>query len=813
LSVSPVFFCPSETKLFMLEKTIPIERAVEIASEMHRAGQFQRAEAMYVEILRQDPGNVDAIHLLGVLANQGGRPDVAIELIKRALSKRPGEPLILLNYADALAANGQREEAVSHYYRALEIAPDYLDALNNLSRTLGQLSRFEESATVAERALKAVPDDENAHNNLGNALRAMNRNVDAVPHYEAALAKNPQFVEAMNNLGLALTSIGFLDAGILKLREAINLRPSLAEPHNNLGVILSNFGRNAEAITSFETALKLDPKHLDARNNLAAALRAMGRPGESLKEFEEITKIQPLNPKMQLNYAYTLKEVGRLDDALAATNKYIEAQPESSHGLFVRGLILRELQRPDEAIDAFRAALELHPDRADVLSTLGYALQERGELDEALEVLNKSIAMHADPQTHSNVMMVMCYHPGISPKQHYEAHRAFARAHEDPVKPNWKPHSNSKDPNRRLRIGYFSPDFRGHVVSFFSIPIIQNHQHENFEIFAYSNNFHSDSMTLIQRAKFDHWRETVGLSPDAAAEMIRADEIDILVELAGHTALNGLPVLARKPAPVQINAIGFPSTTGLTAVDYRITDRLCDPPGIAEAHNSEKLLYMPDCFWSYEPPLEQVEVGPLPAERNGYVTFVSVNNFTKVTPQVLGCWAQVLAKVPKSKIILQTSGLSSEFVKSRVREIFKSEGVDEDRIDMRKVTPMIDYLKLLESTDIMLDPFPFNGGTTTCHGLWMGLPVVSLAGLMHAGRMGLSMLSCVGLPELCGSDETEYVEIAANLARDLPRLREIRAGMRDRLRASPLLDGVRYTRNLEAAYRRVWQTWCASPSS
>lgn len=793
----------------MVQKTIPIEKAVEIASEMHRAGQFKRAEAMYVEILRQDPGNVDAIHLLGVLANQGGRPDVAAELIKRALSKKPDEPLILLNYADALAANRQGEEAVKHYRRALEIKPDYVEVLNNLSRTLSQLERFEESATVASEALKVAPDEENAHNNLGNALRGMNRDAEAVPHYQAALKKNPNFPEALNNLGLALTTLGLIDAGVEALRGAINLRPSLVEPHNNLGVILANCGRNEEAIISFETALKLDPKHLDARNNLAATLRSAGRFSDSLEEFEAIAKIQPLNAKMQLNYAYTLKEVGRLEDALNAVDEHISEKPTSAHAFFMRGLVLRDLGRPDEAVESFRKSLSFDPDRPDVLSTLGYALQERGELDEALDVLNRSISMQADPQTHSNVMMVMCYHPSVSPQQHYEAHRAFARAHEDPVKPHWKPHANIRDPNRKLRVGYFSPDLRGHVVSYFSIPIFENHEHENFEIFAYSNHFHSDATTLIQRAKFDHWRETVGMNVDAIAEMIRADKIDILVELAGHTALNGLPVLARKPAPIQINAIGFPSTTGLTAVDYRITDKLCDPPGIAEAHNSETLLYMPDCFWCYEPPIEQLDVGPLPAEKNGYVTFISVNNFTKVTNQVLQRWAQIVAKAPNSRIILQTSGLSSEFVQNRVREIFKREGVAESRIDMRKPTPMLQYLKLLEASDIMLDPFPFNGGTTTCHGLWMGLPVISLAGVMHAGRMGLSMLNCIGLPELCAANEERYVEIAVGLANDLPRLRELRAGMRDRLKSSPLLDGRKYVRNLEAAYRRIWQTWCA----
>ncbi len=302
------------------------------------------------------------------------------------------------------------------------------------------------------------------------------------------------------------------------------------------------------------------------------------------------------------------------------------------------------------------------------------------------------------------------------------------------------------------------------------------------------------------------------MTPDQIAERIREDQIDILVELAGHTASNSLTVFARKPAPVQINTIGFPSTTGLSGMDYRITDERCDPPGVSDAFNTETLLRLPGLFWAYQPPDNAPEIGNLPAEENGYVTFTSVNNFTKVTPQTQKMWAKLLAAIPNSRLILQTSALGSIQTQEFVKKNFAAEGVSSDRLDFRTWSDLPNYLKLLERSDMTLDPFPFNGGTTTCHSLWMGAAGhhVHWRGDRHASRMGLSMLTAIGLPEFIATTPQEYVEIAVKFAGDLPRLAEIRAGMRERLKNSPLLDGAGYTRNLESVYRDVWRKWCAT---
>jgi protein O-GlcNAc transferase len=379
----------------------------------------------------------------------------------------------------------------------------------------------------------------------------------------------------------------------------------------------------------------------------------------------------------------------------------------------------------------------------------------------------------------------------------------------------WKSHINDRSPDRKLRIGYVSPDFRGHSVSYFLEPILAHHDRSQFEIIGYAHLIEPDGHTWRLRAQLDQWRETSGKTNDEVAEQIRTDRIDILVELAGHTGGNSLPVFARKPAPIQINMIGFPSTTGLSSIDYRITDSLCDPEGVTDPYNTESLIRLSGTFWCYLPPENAPAVGQLPANsRDGRLTFTSVNNFTKVTPQTQHFWAQLLKAIPDSRLILQTTAMSSLHTQELVKARFAAVGVSPDRLDFRPWSNFIQYMQLLTDSDMTLDPFPFNnGGTTTCHSLWMGAPVITLAGDRHASRMGLSLMTAIGLPEFVAQTPEEYVQIGVRFANDLPKLREIRRTMRDRLTASPLLDGATYTKNLEAAYRHVWKKWCACASN
>jgi protein O-GlcNAc transferase len=789
---------------------ISFQKAIEIALEQHQAGKFERAEALYLEILRQDPGNVDAIHLLGVLAHQGKQDESSVTLIKAAISKRPDAAIFHYNLADALCALERDDEAIAEYTRAVEIEPKYVQALSNLGNLLNNKHRFAEAEPYCRRATEIDPTGAVAWNNLGNSLRGINRFDESEKAYLKAITLQPTFAEAHNNLGLLLGRLGRLDEAAALFRNSLELHPANATIHINLGLVHVGLGRYEDAGDCFQTAIDIDPKNVDAHNNLGSTLRSLGRLGEACRLYRRVLELQPDFVEAQANLAGTLSDQGNKPDALKEIDAALLLRPDNASYHYLRGLILRDLQRHDEGEDAIRETLKIQPNNYAALTTLGYILQESGDLESAMEALQRSITLNPDPGTHSNVLMTINYHPDYSQADLFNAHRSWAELHEAPHVPNWKPHRNDRSPDRRLRIGYVSPDFRGHVVGYFLEPILRNHDHEKVEVFAYANLVQTDMQTWRMRATIDQWRETSSIPPDEVAAQIRDDQIDILVELAGHTGGNSLPVFARKPAPVQINMIGFPSTTGLSAIDYRITDERCDPPGLTDAFNSETLLRLPNLFWCYLPPADAPVIGSLPADTGNAFTFTAVNNFTKVTPYVQRMWAQLLSAVPNSRLILQTTALNSARTIKRVQQVFLAEGVEEGRVEFRKATGFGAYLQLLNESDITLDPFPFNGGTTTCHSLWMGAPVLTLAGDRHASRMGLSMMTAIGLPEFVAHTPEEYVQIGVHFANDLPRLREIRSGMRDRLRASPLLDGAGYTRNLEAAYRQVWKKWCAT---
>ncbi len=410
---------------------------------------------------------------------------------------------------------------------------------------------------------------------------------------------------------------------------------------------------------------------------------------------------------------------------------------------------------------------------------------------------------------HDNVLYTMQYCAGITLADLAEAHAEFERRHAAPLRAAWKPHDNVRDPDRKLRLGLISADLSAHPVGYFLIRALENIDHSEAEVVCYSNRPIADDMAGRFRATAILWRDVVGLSDAQLAEQVRVDQIDILFDLAGHTAGNRLLVFARKPAPIQINWIGYEGTTGLTAIDYILADRHVIPFD-AEQHYVEQVLRMPHGYLCYDPPAVAPPVGPLPALARGFTTFCSFNNPSKITPQVVAVWAKILRSVPQSRLILQYRGLGDETVRGRYTALFAECGVNSRQLDLRAPAPYAEYLATYGQVDIALDPFPFAGGTITCEALWMGVPVVTCPGETFASRHGLSHLSNIGINETIAHDLDEYVEIAVSLARDLPRLSTLRAGLRERMAASPLCDGKRFAMDLAALLRAAWRQDCAS---
>ena len=485
--------------------------------------------------------------------------------------------------------------------------------------------------------------------------------------------------------------------------------------------------------------------------------------------------------------------------------KAAEISP-SSQALNNLGTCLLEEDRYAEAIEVYRRALAIQPDSVNAQSNLGQALLGMGRAAQAVEVLGQ---IRHVPFVADNLLWALHFVPGRGPEEIFQEHVDWDRRFSRPLAREILPPTNDRDPNRRLKIGYVSSDFRLHSVAFFLENLLDYHDPQQVEVFAYADVGQPDAVTRRLQQSIHQWRSIYGKSDVEVARMIRQDQIDILVDLAGHTAGNRLLVFARKPAPVQITYLGYPDTTGLTAIDYRMTDIYADPLGQTEKYHSEKLLRLPRTFACYRPPAEATEVSPLPAVTYGRVTFACFTTLGKLPPNLLDCWAEILIQVPTSRLLIAAGGLQSNDLQREIRSHFERRGIDPTRLDLMGKRPLSEYFSLHHQVDIYLDTFPVNGHTVTCHALWMGLPVVTLAGSVHCQRLGASVLSNLGTGELIAKSPQEYVQIAASLAGDVPKLKAMRSNLREKMKSSPILDAAQFARDVEGAYREIWKNWCA----
>ena len=436
------------------------------------------------------------------------------------------------------------------------------------------------------------------------------------------------------------------------------------------------------------------------------------------------------------------------------------------------------------------------------------AYKEQGRLHEAIDCSRRVLEMMPDlVKAHSNILFTLQYLPDSDARAIYEEGCHWNRQFAEPLAEFIKPHANERSPGRRLRIGYLSPDFRDHCQAFFTLPLLAAHDRGNFEIFCYADVPCPDEATVRLRLHADSWRDIVGRGDEEIADLVRQDQIDILVDLTMHMSNNHALVFARKPAPVQVCWLAYPGTTGQSAIDYRLTDVYLDPPGLNDRYYAEESIRLPDTFWCYDPQSREPAVNPLPAIEKGYLTFGCLNNFCKVNPAVLTLWAQVMKIVERSRIlILAPEGDHRQDALA----VLARDGIEPERVDFIGMQPRQQYLKLYNGIDVGLDTLPYNGHTTSLDSFWMGVPVLTLVGQTVVGRAGLSQLSNLGLPELIAETPEQFVNIAAALAGDLPRLSWLRATLRERMLSSPLMDAPRFARNIEAAYRGIWRRWCAA---
>ncbi|HEY6239530.1 MAG TPA: tetratricopeptide repeat protein [Burkholderiales bacterium] len=703
-----------------------------------------------------------------------------------------------------LRDSGRLTEAESQLRTALAESPE-AEVHFQLAILLQMQDRLAAAETNYRMAIAGLPSHAEAYNGLGVVLHRLGRDEESLAAHERALSLRPGFVDASNNAAVALQILGRMEDAVGHYAHALALAPAHPGLHFNRAAALEALGRFDEAEAGYRRALELAPDLALAHNNLGASMRRQGRVEAALEHFLRAIELQPDFAQARLNLAYALIELGRFEEGLAELDRYLADRPEDANALVQRGRALELLGRFPEAKECYLRTLELSPGLAEGYMRLGGVQRHVGDHDEGIANLRRAVDLAPDSvQNWTGLLFALNYADGIAPSEIYTAHREFGRRFSPALVRN--DHANAPEPERRLRVGYVSGDFRTHAVAQFIEPVLENHDRDTVEVFCYYTLNRGDAVTDRLKRHAAWWREVHALSDDAFADRVRADGIDVLIDLSGHTAHNRLLAFARKPAPVQATWLGYLNTTGLPAMDWRITDRHAAPAGLLEAYHSEGLMRLPHCQWCYREP----EGAPGITERSptvtGPVVFAAFTNPSKITGKVIGLWVKLLARVPDAKLLLLGQGVDS--IAAEFRAHFARHGITPERISLQGSKSFPEYLALHGEVDIMLDTFPYTGGTTSCHGLWMGVPLVTLTGETSTSRGGASLLNTIGLPDLVADSAERYLEIAENLANDPIRLKELRAGLRGRMLASPLMDIPRFTRDLEQAFRFMWRSWC-----
>ncbi len=783
-----------------------LSEALQCAVQHHQAGRFDSAVEIYRQIIEIQPDHADALHLLGVVAHQNGQHALALDFISRAIQLAPDVALYYSNIAPVLLALEQKKEALACYLKVVELLPDHVEALNNIGHLQQQFGQLEAAVNAYRRAIEIKPDYAEAHYNLGIVLRDQGLREEALACNQEALRHKPDFADAYNNIGLLLAEAGNVDGAIQNYQQALRIQPNHVAGHNNLASALKELGQLDEAIVHGEQALAIKPDFVEALCTLGNVMKAQGRLDESLEYYRRALLIRPGYAEAWYNMGCVLSEEGKRDEAIESYRKAIELSPDYAVAHNNLGVVLREIGRHQEAIESSQRAIELLPDFAEPYINIGNALPWIGQVENSIRSYRKALELSPNhPVAWSNLLLTLLYDDRISPLEMFAETRRFSECIEQPLQSEWPKHSNSRDENRRLKIGYVSADLRDHALAYFIEPVLANHDKSKFEIYCYYNHPLQDAMTVRLRGLSDHWLQCDRMTDERLSAEIQADGIDILVDLSGHTAFNRLPVFARKPAPIQISWIGYIGTTGLSAMDYRFTDEHLDPPGLTEDFHSEHLLRLPAAF-TFRADSAAPPVNTLPALTENSFTFASLNNPAKLNAKVVALWARILAAVPHSRLMLGNAQTNQE---KWLLQLFAEHGVAEDRLLLLPRVNLQEYLEAHHRIDLALDPFPYNGGTTTNYAMWMGVPVVVLAGDRPIARVGVCNLMRVGLPEFVAQNEDEYVQIVLQHSRDLHALNDLRQSLRERILSSSVIDPVAYTHMVEDAFRRVWSEWCA----
>jgi predicted O-linked N-acetylglucosamine transferase (SPINDLY family) len=771
-------FPEAETALAMTQSlcdksaNVAFQRGLEAEDQ----DQIELAATAYLEALRTDPAHTHACNNLGGILLRQGKAIEALGYLRRAAEVGPETGSVHLNIGAALEAQGLKADALDSYQRAADLMPGFALALVRCGDLLSVLGRRPEAVGMYRQALEIEPQNPEVNLSLSGLLIELQQLDDAETCCSSVLAVTPNNAGAYNNLGL-----------IYKRRQQLH-----------------------EAVACFRQALAIQPDFGDVHVNLGSTLSALGQFGAAEDCCRRALDLQPRSALAHANYGALLQRLEKFDAAQHCYSQALQINPDLAIVHNNLALIFSTRRHFDKAIASFQRAIALDPGYAEAYANLSGVLKDQGRLDESLATARKAIQVDRNCTAAHNNLLFTQNHIEDQPNNLLLAEaRDFGSVVANLAHP-WSSWPNLPDPQRCLRVGVVSGDLGHHPVAYFLEGVLKEIAAQfsgHLELFAYSNRYVEDETSQRLRDCCQAWCSCIGLSDEALARRIRDDGIDILIDLAGHTALNRLPVFAWKPAPVQVSWLGYFATTGVEAIDYLLADPWTLPPEL-EACFTEQIWRMPETRLCFTPPQAKLEVNTLPALATGYITFGCFNNLSKMNDAVVQLWARVLQAVPDSRLFLKYRQFDEASVRQHTCERFAVHGIEPGRLLFEGYEERGTYLAAYHRVDIALDPFPFPGGTTTVEALWMGVPVLTLQGERFLARQGVGLLMNAGMPEWVAADAEDYVARAVAHASNLPALATLRAGLRQQVLASPIYDAPRFARNFEAALRAMWQQWC-----
>ena len=783
------------------------DRSLAQAVAEHRAGHLREAAALYRQALQKTPNDAQALALYGQCLLAIGSLEPAAIVLGRAAAADPDNVAIHVELGHLLQDLGRLPAAVQSFRRALRLQPEAAEILSDLASALKAQGRLADAVANLRRAVALRPELAALHLNLGNAMKATGDLAGAAASYREALRLDPGLAQAHNNLGSLLHDRGELAAAAAALTRAVELDPTYAGAHGNLGLLRCAQGELDAAEASCRRAVALEPAAAVAHYNLALVLKARRRYGDEAASLREAIRLDPDFAAAHANLAAALLDLGRPDLAEASLRRalLLDDKAAASHLLLANALC--ELGRLDEAAAAAKRAGAIEPGPA-VDAALAQIRLQQGLVDEAIKLLAGAVAAPTvKPDIYRTYLASLLYRGGMSAQALFDLRRRYESlfAPQSGTAPRF---ANIPDPGRRIRIGYLSSDLRRHPVARHLQPLLAEYDRDSYEVHCYAEVASPDAETARLKALVDGWHSTVELDDAGVAAQIRADGIDILVCCAGHFDRNRPLVCTRHAAPVQVSLFDGASS-GLAAMDYLLADRQMCPRRGGEIF-SERVIGVP-AFYRHPPLVEAPPVGPPPLLANGHVTFGCFNNPAKLSPDVVVLWSRLLQAMPTARLVLKyKSAYAGETTAAHFRAAFAAQGIGAERLDLA-VSPyaLAEHLSWYDRIDIALDPFPFNGSTATFEALWMGIPVLTLAGDTMMSRWGAAMLHQLGRPEFVAGTAEEFVRLALRLAENPATLAALRQGLRDEVAGASLSSRPeRLVRHIERIYRTIWRRWC-----